>query len=253
MKGTIFKNDIEYNLLVEGESWVQGGVVRGSLKLKNHSENACDLSLTCVELALGKFRKIKTKSKTAFESERKISFEKGLELDSKGDKELKWEFELPVNCPITDKVGTYYLIYGGNEDKLENGLLELNITPNEVFLQFFDILEKFFRFKVKEYKSKNEAIEAKLAPPKSKNYSNLIGVNISVRILDKNLEVDYLFNVNSLDFSGGGITNFIKKKVEVKDTLHPKDYLIYGDSPNQDGMRASIQKVLDQVKPNSII
>lgn len=253
MKGTVFKNGIEYNLFVEGESWMQGAVIKGLLKLKNHSEKVFDLSLISVELTLGKLRKIKTKGKSAFESIEKITFDKGTELDPKGEKELKWEFKLSPNCPITDKVASHYLIYGDDEDSLENRLLPLSVTPKEVFLQFFDIFEKFFRFKVKEYKSKDDGLEVKLLPPKTSKYSTLIGLLVNIKLSEKNLDLVYIFNVNKIDFSGGGLTDFKKTIIEIKESLGPKEYLIYGDSPNQDAMREAIQRVLDQVKPNHII
>ena len=187
MKGTIFKDGIEYGLFIDGESWAQGDKVNGQLKLKNHGEKSLNISNVKVGLALGKFKKIKSKDSKAFEIVNQKTFDEGAKLPAKGEAELDWEFGLSQNCPITDKTGSLYVLYGANEDDLENGHLQLNVIPKNVFLQYFDIFEKFFRFKVKDYKSKRDAIEAKLVPPKSKEFSNLIGLNIVIKEVNEKM------------------------------------------------------------------
>jgi len=114
-------------------------------------------------------------------------------------------------------------------------------------MQFLDFFGKFYRFNLKGIKSKEGYIEARLVPPSSREFTTVDGLKCLLRILEKNLEIKYSFDVKVLDFAGGS-TNLIKKKMEFEQVLTPKEYLIFGDTPNQDGIIKAIGEILEQVK-----
>jgi sporulation-control protein spo0M len=252
MRGTLFKDSAEYNIDIKGESWTQGETISGEMKVINQGAQDLNLDNIGIRLSWEELKKVKNQDPKAFkDGSLKKSEEERTIIEPNQEAVIPFEFKLEEDCPITDKKGSYYMVYGPQAEGSEPGILQLKVTPRPILNQFLEIFENFFRFKVKEKKSKKGFIEVKMVPPGSKDYMTIVGLNLLMKIEETNLILKYQFNLKNLDYSGEGVA-LKKKKQVIEQSLKQKEYLFFGDAPNQDGIIQSIQNALDKVKSNAL-
>lgn len=251
MKGTFFKQPLEFSVDIQGESFRQGESLKGSLLVRNHSDEELDLGQYGVSLAQTDAKKLKARKEKGITNKQQLSFAAGEKLSAKGEASLEWEFKLPTDCSISEKANGPYLYYGPTEDLFEGGFLELNILPIEILEKYIEIFENFFRFKRKTLKNKNGFIDIVYTCPGGKDFARVEKLNQHLRIIDSKLEVKWLFKVNKLGYDAGSV---VEEKVErnFDQLLDKKRFMDFGDFPNQDGILASIEEVLEQVKKYEI-
>lgn len=251
MKGTFFQQPLEFSLDIQGESWQQGQKVKGNLIIRNHGGEEVDLSHYGVTLALTDAKKFKDKNEKAFTVNGKVPFPAGTKLAGSGEENMEWEFDLSSDCPISEKSKALHVFCGNQEDLFEGGHLELNIEPIEIISKYVEIFENFFRFKRKSLKNKKGFIDIQYTCPGGKELGQVDKLNQHVRIVDDKLEIKWIFKINKLGYQQGEV---VKEKEDrsFDQLLESKQYKMFGDSPNQDGIIASINEVLDQVKKKSV-
>lgn len=247
MKGTVFLKPLEYSIEAVGEKWHQGDKLKGSLKIKNHSSEKIELPVLKVALCEGNYKKIKAKDAKGWNAISENLLSEALTINPSEEKDYTFEFKLSENCSITDKNGSLYLAFFDKDEKIPAGHIELVIEPKVVIQQILQILESFLRFKVKEIKNAKNMIEVKLVPPTSRELSNLDGLLLSISEVEKNLSLKYFFNLRVLNVSGTTMQSE-KATKEMEQNFNSKQYLIYGDSINQDFIIASVQEILNSVK-----
>ncbi len=247
MKGTVFLKPLEYSIEAVGEKWHQGDKLKGSLKIKNHSSEKIELPVLKVALCEGNYKKIKAKDAKGWNAISENLLSEALTINPSEEKDYAFEFKLSENCSITDKNGSLYLAFFDKDEKIPAGHIELVIEPKVVIQQILQILESFLRFKVKEIKNAKNMIEVKLVPPTSRELSNLDGLLLSISEVEKNLSLKYFFNLRVLNISGTTMQSE-KATKEMEQHFNSKQYLIYGDSINQDFIIASVQEILNSVK-----
>jgi sporulation-control protein spo0M len=250
MKGTIFVKPLEYNIIAEGEKWRQGDKIKGQISIKNHSAETINLDLVNVSLALGNYKKVKAKDKKAFGSiDKKVLAEK-LSIEASGDKEFTWEFTLDEDCPITDKNGSIYLLFNNNnnDDSYPLGQLELGISPKIVMTQFLEILVTFLRFKIVQTKFSKGMVEVKLNPPSSRELSHVESLVLRMREVNKTLDLEYCFNMQVFETVAGNMI-VQKKTKEFTQQLTSKQYYVYGDSPNHEFIKSSVEAIIKEATP----
>jgi len=248
MKGTIFLKPLEYNIEAMGERWKQGDKIKGTLTIKNHSAEKIELPFLKIKLTEGNYKKIKTKDAKAWSILEEKALGEKITVNPSAEINYSFEFTLPESCPITDKNGSLYLAFFDKEDTQPAGHIELVIEPKQTIQQVLQIFENFARFKVKEMKNGKKFVEVKLLPPASREASNIDSLILSLSEVEKNLTMNYLFNLRAIDMSAG--TMQTQKKIkEIEQKFNSKQYLMYGDSPNQDFLLSSIQSALNEVKP----
>ena len=71
---------------------------------------------------------------------------------------------------------------------------------------------------------------------------------LSLKEVDKNLTLNYLFNVRVLDMSSGAMQTQKKTKA-FEQIFNSKQYLMYGEALNQDFILGSLNAVVNEVKP----
>lgn len=253
MRGTLFQKPLEWSVEVLGEQWRQGDQVKVQLKVKNHGAEAVNLSKMGVAFAIGDLKKVRKKDAKAFKLLEEKLFENPVPAGE--ESEFEWKFIIDRNGPITDKAASPYLLFGDLGNLPESGLLKMTVGPIELFDQFFELFENFHRFKVKEKKFKNGKIETKMIAPKSREYVSVEALTLSLSTNDKNLELEYNFKVKKLDYSAANLREVSAKSVNIieKQSLSPKDYLMFGDALDQDKVIAKIAEVLDKVKNKPLI
>ena len=100
---------------------------------------------------------------------------------------------------------------------------------------------------MKEIKFNKDAVEVKLVPPTSRELSNVDGLLLSLSEVENKLTLKYFFNLRVLNISGVAMQSE-KTTKEMEQKFNSKEYLIYGDSINQDFIIASVQEILNLVK-----
>lgn len=247
MKGTFFNKPLEWNIETDKESWSQGDEVKGVLRVKNHGPETVSLQDAGVALAHAEIKKVHARSEGALKFDVKETFPQS-DLDKDQTIELPFSLILPANCPVTDKKASYYLSYG--RDHTESHLM-LKIEPNPLFGKVIGLLDTFQRFKLKEFKSGKNGVEYKLIPPTSREMANLDSLILTLTIQEKNLQMDYDFQVRKLD-TAGVTTKVNKVGVKLSRNLLPKEYSLGYDMINQDALLKSIESVMGEVKLKSV-
>ena len=246
MKGTYFQKPLEFNVLIDGESWHQGHTISGSLKVKNHGPELKNLSDIGVQLGFAQAKKLKAKDSECFEISSKSYFDESETLNEGEEKEMSWSFTLAEDALITEKNAGQYLLYGTTQGIWQGGQLELNILPSPVIQKFFEIFELFFRFKVKEFKNKKGLVDAKMVAPQNREYANIKALNCQIKNIDSKLIIKYIFKLKKIDY----LENEMKLKDETQKMdfeLGPKDYLMFGKDIDQTKVENHLRSVLDNV------
>lgn len=248
MKGTIFLKPLEYTIFADGERWRQGDLISGFLKIKNHSIDSVELPLLIISLAVGNFKKIKSKDKKAWESLAEITLAENFAMGASEEKEFTWRFQLPEDCPITDKSGSVYLTFFNHHDSGPTGQLELVMDPKLVIAQFLEIFQNFLRFKVVQSKFSKGMVEIKLTPPSSKEMNHVESLVLRMKEINKILELDYTFNLHAFEMVAGNL--MAQKKIkQVNQKFTAKEYTIYGDSLDHEFIKNSISSVIKEATP----
>lgn len=247
MKGTFFNKPLEWSIETSAESWQQGEVVSGTLKVKNHAQEEVKWNKAGVALAYAEVKKVHARTQGALKPE----IEKTYTETSLGPGEtldLSFSLHLPENCSITDKKASYFLTYGR---ELTEGHLMLKIEPRLLFTKVTGLLDTFHRFKIKDIKGSKKGVEYKLLPPTSREMASLETLVLSMQMKGKQLEMNFDFKVKKLDTSS--VSNKMNKEsVKIKRELSPKEYSLGQDMINQDQLLKVLESVLDEVKLNNI-
>jgi hypothetical protein len=161
------------------------------------------------------------------------------------------EFKLTTDCPITDKQGGMYLLFGGEDILYKGGRLDLTIELHPILQNFLQTFTTQFFFLQKYQKRKTEWTEVKLLPPESKEFPNLDFVRCLLRISQEHLEAHYLFKMSGLGRSGEKMT-VTKKNRELIQKIPPEKYLQSGGFPNRACFRENINEALKIARPEVI-
>jgi hypothetical protein len=250
MKGTFFLKPLEFNIDIFGESFEQGGILKGNVALKKHGLVDNKISNYGVTLALGDCKKIKKKAEKAFVTIESLEFSQ--EDWNEEEQSLEFTFQLEENCPITTKASSLFLLCGNKDDLLSAGALELKITPNRWFQEFIDTLVLFFKFKVKAITSKKSLVEYKLQAPDTKDFGAIEQLLLSLKRDGENIQAFYQFKVKKLAYEQAGVVA-VNELINIEQTLESKDYKQFGDSPNQEKMKIFLNEALDQIKRKTLL
>lgn len=247
MKATFFNKPLEWNLETDQESWTQGGIIKGMLKVKNHSTSDISLANPGVGLAWAEIKKVHAKTDGALKIEVSQALDSST-IPASGNLELPFELKLSENSFVSDKKGTYFITYGQNA--LENHL-QLKIEPRALFGKLIGLLDTFCRFKLKEFKSSKSSVEYKLIPPTARDMANLESLILCMSMNRDELNLKFDFQVKKLDTSG--VTNKINKEsIKLERTLAPKEYSLGKDMINQDKLLKVFEEVIAAVKLKSV-
>jgi len=251
MRSTFFQQPLQYQIEIDGENWDQGEKIKGKLIVRNMISETVFVNASQVILAYGLKKNIKEGNESPWEVLEKQVLIKNISLSGGGEKSYEWIFQLATDCPITDKQGGLYLLFGGEDSLSEGGRLDLPIILHTILQNFLQTFTTQFFFLEKYQKRKSEWTEVKLMPPESKEYPNLDFVRCLLRISQEQLEVHYLFKMSGLGRSGEKMT-VTKKNRELKQKIPPEKYLQSGGFPNRACFRENINDALKIARPEVI-
>ncbi|WP_417335056.1 hypothetical protein [Halobacteriovorax marinus] len=243
MKSTFFRKPLEFALEIEGENWKQGDPVNGSISISNHSNEEVDFSKFSIYLCNGDLKKIQKGDVKGLVVVDEVVLE---------GSDTSFSFKLDENSPISEKSSGPYLVCAKKDQLLEGDLMALRVGPSKIISEILEVLENFMRFKVKSLKSKKNSLEAQITLPSTKEYSSIANFKLSFATSGSDIELNYLFKVKKVSFDGG-VAQTKDETKKFKTLLTSKEYLIYGDSLNQDAITSSVQKTSDEVKLKPII
>ncbi len=250
MKGFFFERPLEYHLETNEEEWEQGSKLQGTLRIKNAGGDPITAELFQIVLAYGVYKKIKAKEADAWTEVKSQTLAENVTLSPQQEQQYRWEFDLPTDCQITDKAGSLFLLYGG-ENTVSQGKIDLRVKLLSILQSFLQTFETQFRFKINYEKSKNEYTEVKLTPPDSKDFPTLDHVLCLLRIHDNKMEIRYAFKMKSLGRGESENMKVTRKKREYQQEFTAEQYST-GGFPNRECFRQAIQEAVEQAKPQVI-
>ena len=248
MRSVFFQQPLENHIEVEGESWDQGEVIKGLLRVRNMSSETVSVKTPQIILAHGLKNKIKEAAECHWDVLEKQIATQEIILQAAGEETFEWSFTLPTDSPITDKKGGLYLLFGGEQVLTKGGRLNLQINLHPILQNFLQTFTTQFRFLEKYQKRKSEWTEVKLIPPESREFPNMEYVYCFLRIRNEQLEVNYRFKMSGLGRKGEKLT-VTKKNRELEQSIPPGNYLQSGGFPNRACFRENIDKALNIARP----
>jgi hypothetical protein len=251
MRSVYIQQPLEYQIDVEGESWNQGEVVKGQIRIRNMSSKTVAVKTSQIILAHGLKKAFKEGTMVPWEVLEKQVVAQDIALQAGSDLTFGWNFNLSTDCPITDKQGGLYLLFGGDEALTEGGRLNLQINLHPILQNYLQTFTTQFRFLEKYQKRKSELTEVKLIPPDSREYPNMDYVLCFLRIHDEQLEAHYQFKMSGLGRTGEKMT-VTKKNREIEQSIPQGKYLQPGGFPNRACFRENIDQALNIARPEVI-
>ena len=251
MRSVYIQQPLEYQVDVEGESWNQGEVVKGQIRIRNMSSKTVAVKTSQIILAHGLKKAFKEGTIVPWEVLEKQIVAQDIALQAGSELTFGWNFNLSTDCPITDKQGGLYLLFGGDEALTEGGRLNLQINLHPILQNYLQTFTTQFRFLEKYQKRKSELTEVKLIPPDSREYPNMDYVLCFLRIHDEQLEAHYRFKMSGLGRTGQKMT-VTKKNRELEQSIPQGKYLQPGGFPNRACFRENIDQALNIARPEVI-
>ena len=251
MRSIFYKHPLQYQIEIDGENWTQGEKIKGKLTVRNMISETVFVKDLQVIIAYGLKKNIKAGNESPWEVLEKQVLTKNISLHAGAEQSYEWIFQLETDCPITDKQGGLYLLFGGEDTLSEVGRLDLPIRLHPILQNFLQTFTTQFFFLEKYQKRKSDWTEVKLIPPESKEFPNLDFVRCLLRISQEHLEAHYLFKMSGLGRSGEKI-KVTKKNRELEQKIPPEKYLQSGGFPNRACFRENINEALKIARPEVI-
>ncbi len=251
MRSTFFQQPLQHQIEIDGEHWDQGEEIKGKLTIRNMSSETVVVNTSQVILAYGLKKSIIEGNESPWEVLEKQVMTQNISLPAGGEQSFEWIFQLATDCPITDKHGGLYLLFGREDTLSLGGKLDVPVNLHPILQNFLQTFTTQFFFLEKYQKRKSEWTEVKLVPPESKEYPNLDFVRCLLRISQEHIEVHYLFKMRGLGRSGEKMT-VTKKNRELKQKILPENYLQPGGFPNRACFRENINEALNIARPDVI-
>jgi len=251
MRSVYIQQPLEYQIEVGGESWNQGEVVKGQIRIRNMSSKTVAVKTSQIILAHGLKKAFKEGTMVPWEVLEKQVVAQDIALQAGSELTFGWNFDLSTDCKITDKLGGLYLLFGGDEALIKGGRLNLQINLHPILQNYLQTFTTQFRFLEKYQKRKSELTEVKLIPPDSREYPNMDYVLCFLRIHDEQLEAHYRFKMSGLGRTGEKMT-VTKKNRELEQSIPQGKYLQPGGFPNRACFRENIDQALNIARPEVI-
>jgi len=246
MRGISIQKPFEISIDIQGEQWSQNQVAKGLLTVKNMLSDEQPLKNIGVSLAYAELKKVKNKTTDCFKVEQNIVIPQK-SIKGKEQIEIPFEFQLSENCPITDKSSSYFITYGNIESHEAN--LQLLVNPKKTFTSVVEIMDLFFRFKLKDQKYNKGRIDFKFIPSSGREFANIQDLVISMHTEQDTLKMEFIFNANKLAGANVGLgMKLTKAKLSDSLELTARQYLFQKDMINQELLKTALGGVLEKHK-----
>ena len=250
MKGLFFAKPIEFRVETPADLLMQGDAFGGSMVMANRGAEAQKKLRMEIGLAYGDFRKIKENEEDGLTLIDQRIFGKRITLEPGQERKQDWEFTLGVDCPISSKEGTLFLLYGHDlSEGSARSKIDLRVQLSPVLETLVSSIENHFAFTAKSRAHEDGFTEVKFKPPAS--YPTLEEMAVLMRLHSENgLELCFRCRVKKFDRSSSkGVTT---KTVEIKQAYPREKYLIYNTRPNRSLFKTIVEEVLATATPGKV-
>ena len=248
MECVIFQAALELGVEIKGENWFPGDTLHGVFKIINGTNEAFSLANIEMRIGHGNIKKVKDNPVQAIKTLSPISLESDKTIAAGEACSIDWSFTLPDTAPITDKASSLFVHFFDSTQCEKNGLLQLAVEPRPYVSEFLRLFDHFFRFHIKDKKQKQDWIEVKMEPPKSKDFAGVEKLMLKIKNEKEILELHYAFTLKKLDYVKGGEVSMQKKPLDLKYALSGSEFLMGKDMVDQDKVIAHLSSVLNEVK-----
>ena len=246
MKGVFLEQPLEVRVEVKGEEFRQGDSLPCMLSMKNHGTAPIPLTGACLMLAAGDLKKVKQKAEDAFEVIAEAEVRLKESVAPQQTESFSCSFQLDRNCPITDKSGSLFLLYGGVGTKGTIGQLLVTVQPYETIRSIIEQLESSFQFVFKDTKSSDGWVEARFKSPSTRQFSMLDELLLGFQFAGETLKLRYSCKVKKFE-SGTSSLGVKKGKELIERSLEPGQYLLPGGFINPEAIDREVQEALSGV------
>lgn len=243
MRGTFFQKPLELKIEINGESWIQGDKISGELNIVDHSGQN-DLSKCGVAFAIIDLKKFKDKKDGAV-----TVLDKVINVNSP---QVNFNFSVAKNSQITEKNITPSLLVGNLDDLLSCSVMQLNIGVHKSISDYVNLIEMFYRFKLKGLKSKKGEIELTLTAPSSKDWSQVEKFIVLASVSDEGISLKHQAVVKKISFENMQTTTK-EVKVSFDAVVSKKEMYSFEESINQDLFKNIFEQMLDKIKLKPVI
>ena len=154
MRSIFYNHPLQYQIEIDGENWTQGEKIKGKLTVRNMISETVFVKDLQVIIAYGLKKDIKAGNESPWEVLEKQVLTKNISLHAGAEQSYEWNFQLETDCPITDKNGGLYLLFGGEDTLSEGGRLDLQIRLHPILQNFLQTFTTQFFFYGKISKTK---------------------------------------------------------------------------------------------------
>lgn len=247
MKGMFFQQPLEFRLEVDGDEWRQGDQIICKLSVKNRGTSSVSINELFLHLASGSLKKVKQKADDAFEILTSANFSPPSEIGPNEELSFEHTFKLDINCMISEKAQSLFLICGSQSLANAAGNLQLNVLPHAHIEALTSLIETYFSFVLKGQKSKKQWVESKLTPPSGGLFTTLEHVLLQCCFKEDALQLKYIFKSKKLSATAATVS-VVKTKSEFTQQLTPSQYILPGDFIDNDALQGFIREALATVE-----
>jgi len=243
MKAFFVSQPYQWSIDLKGESWEQGSEIEGILEIKNLGSTISNLTSTSIKLCFGDIKKAHQRELSALKLKKEVRFELKA-LSPMAAQSYEFKIKIEENDPIMDKKSSFFLIYG--EETKENHLL-IPTKNKEIYTKLSQLLETFYRFKLKEIKNGKKNLEFKYTPPTSRDYAGIESLVLGFSFGEQTIDIEINADKKVLDTAS--VTTKLSKE-EIKKTLHlhHKKLILGKGMIDQDYALKELKNVFDEIK-----
>ena len=136
MRSTFFQQPLQHQIEIDGENWNQGEEIKGKLTIRNMSSETVVVNTSQVILAYGLKKSINEGNESPWEVLEKQVMTQNISLPAGGEQSFEWIFQLATDCPITDKHGGLYLLFGAEDTLSVGGKLDVPVNLHPICLLY---------------------------------------------------------------------------------------------------------------------
>lgn len=245
MKNSLIENDLDLTLDINGESWIQGDTLKGTLLIKNKTTKTIVPKVYEIKLVYADLKKFKNLSDNSYKEIHTLKLEEK-SLRPMEQVLIPWQWQLDYNAHVTGKKFSPYLLWGDFSKKVPASLMIL-VSPNVAIKKIIEIWETFFRFVCKDISSTlDQWLEVKLVPPASREFATLEQIILKFKVVDKKLliEAESCLKLLIADTSGMRLQ---KRENRAKAEWMEKHYLLMPNFLNQEFVCTQNKKLLEDL------
>lgn len=244
MRGLYFAKPLEYRLEVEGDQFVQGQPLRGTVSVTNRDGSAHSKLSLNLGLAYGEIKALKTDGVASLKILERVTLAEGFSLKPDEERREAWELPLDLMAPIQSKDASPFLLYGGDLDTREaRGQIDLPVKLAPPLEAFLTTLENHFAFELRGSHCEDGVLEGRFKPPAS--YPTVEELSVLISLEPKAVRVE--FKARGRAIAPGAKGGLKPRKRGGVRSVPAEQFLPQSRPPNRALYRSLVEEMLPEV------